>query len=499
MAFPFFLAILASLQNKLKILFFAQIISFKEKRNCIFLFVFSFLFFLSGNSQVKPRIINDITALNPVEVDSILIPLTTEEIANAVKNCKGPISIGGGKYSQGGQTMEEKSLHIDMRGFNKVLNFSKENKEITVQAGIIWRKVLEYIDTFDLSVRIMQTYANFTVGGSLSVNVHGRYVGEGPLILSVKQFNIILADGSLLRASRQENSELFYSAIGGYGGLGVITEVTLYLTDNCKVMRTDKMMKIKNYKNFFFEKIKSDSLAIFHNADIYPRRYKKVRAITYTKTNEKLTETNRLKPLGSKYRFHRFAFRVISGFPGGKWIRKSIFDPLVNLGNPVEWRNFEAGYEVKELEPKSRKKSTYVLQEYFVPVNEFDKFYPEMKKVFRKHHVNVMNVSIRYAKKDPGSLLAWAKQDVFAFVVYYKQGTREKDRGRVREWTKELVDVALSCKGSYYLPYQIHASAEQFAAAYPNAKKFFELKKKLDPQNKFRNKLWDAYYNVKEN
>ena len=34
------------------------------------------------------------------------------------------------------------------------------------------------------------------------------------------------------------------------------------------------------------------------------------------------------------------------------------------------------------------------------------------------------------------------------------------------------------------LPYQIHASREQF----------FALKKRLDPSNKFRNKLWDAYY-----
>jgi len=32
----------------------------------------------------------------------------------------------------------------------------------------------------------MQSYANFTVGGSLSVNVHGRYVNQGPLILSVE-------------------------------------------------------------------------------------------------------------------------------------------------------------------------------------------------------------------------------------------------------------------------------------------------------------------------
>ena len=38
----------------------------------------------------------------------------------------------------------------------------------------------------------MQTYANFTVGGALSVNCHGRYIGLGAVILSVKSLEVIL-------------------------------------------------------------------------------------------------------------------------------------------------------------------------------------------------------------------------------------------------------------------------------------------------------------------
>ena len=40
-----------------------------------------------------------------------------------------------------------------------------------MQAGIRWCDIQEFVDPHDLSVKIMQTYANFTVGGSLSVNV----------------------------------------------------------------------------------------------------------------------------------------------------------------------------------------------------------------------------------------------------------------------------------------------------------------------------------------
>ena len=54
--------------------------------------------------------------------------------------------------------------------------------------------------------------------------------------------------------------------------------------------------------------------------------------------------------------------------------------------------------------------------------------------------------------------------------------------------------AAVSFEGTYYLPYQIHATRAQFHAAYPNVERLFELKRVLDPDYKFRNKLWDAYY-----
>jgi hypothetical protein len=105
-----------------------------------------------------------------------------------------------------------------------------------------------------------------------------------------------------------------------------------------------------------------------------------------------------------------------------------------------------------------------------------------------------MNVSIRHAKTDSLSTMAWARTEVFAFVVYYKQGVTLKDREQVKVWTRELIDEALSVQGSYYLPYQIYATPQQFGKAYPNTQLFFKTKQKYDPNYKFRNSLFDAYY-----
>src|SRR6202042_220225 len=72
------------------------------------------------------------------------------------------------------------------------------------------------------------------------------------------------------------------------------------------------------------------------------------------------------------------------------------------------------------------------------------------------------------------------------------------EKNRVSVWTRELIDAVISCGGCYYLPYQAHATPEQFHAAYPGARKLFELKAKLDPQFRFRNVIWDTYYQPKK-
>ena len=191
----------------------------------------------SYDQTIPDKRVNDVTAINPIQVGRTIQPTTTEEIVEAIKTTEGPISIGGGRFSMGGQIGYENSLHIDMRKFNKVLHLDTINKQVTVQAGIVWRDLQRVIDPHDLSIKIMQTYANFTVGGSVSVNCHGRYIGHGPIVSSVLELKVITASGDVIIANRNENQDVFAAAVGGYGGIGVIAEVTLQLADNVKVER----------------------------------------------------------------------------------------------------------------------------------------------------------------------------------------------------------------------------------------------------------------------
>ncbi len=441
------------------------------------------------------RVVDDVTQINPTIVSKVEVPNTIEELQAIIKQSERPISIGGGRFSMGGQTASPDSLHIDMRKLNRILDFSAKEKRIKVEAGTRWCDLQAFVDAHHLSVKIMQTYANFTVGGSLSVNVHGRYIGLGPLILSVRSLDIMLANGERMTVSRENNSELFFACVGCYNAIAVIVAAEFDLEENVAVLRVDKKMKREEYGDYFKQNVRDNKEVVFHNGDLYPPAYKNVRGVSWVKTDKKPTVKTRLMPLAAAYPIERYFVGAFSRSSFGKWRREFIIDPLLVYSRRViHWRNYEAGYDVAELEPSSRRKSTYVLQEYFAPVARFDDFVPVMAEIFTRHRANVINVSIRHALPDSGSLMAWAREEVFAFVVWYKQGTTDADKNKVGEWTRELIDAATAVGGAYYLPYQPHATADQFHRAYPNAKKLFELKARLDPQFKFRNILWNKYY-----
>ena len=253
-------------------------------------------------------------------------------------------------------------------------------------------------------------------------------------------------------------------------------------------------MPITTYRQYFFDHIRGQAVPVFHSANIFPGDYSVVRAVTFFETDDPVTVGDRLMPRSQSYRLNRIAFWVESEWPFGKWIHQYLFDPIYFADEAVTWRNYEASRDVAELEPASRTTSTYLLQEYFVPVERFDEFVPEMRRVLQTHDVNVVNVSIRHSTQDSRSLLAWARAEVFAFVVYYKQRTDERALTEAGVWTRELIDAALSVAGSYYLPYQLYATEAEFRHAYPRAAESFALKQQLDPTNKFRNELLDKYY-----
>ena len=438
-------------------------------------------------------LVPNITGLYPVEVARVATPASTEEVAREVLQWPGKIAVGGGRYSMGGQTAVVMGLHLDMRRMNKLVKLDRTHRVARVQAGMAWRDLQEFLDPLGLAVQTMQSYANFTVGGTVSVNGHGRYVGNGPVGNSVRALQLVLADGSITEVSRSAHPALFRAAIGGYGAIGVMTEVELDLTVNCRIERVATPVALEAYPGYFARSVLGRKDCVLHNADLLPPRFDAPVAVSWNQTGKPLTEQARLSPRGQVSGTNQNMIFAMTELPGGALLYRDIVHPLLRAQPAVKWRNHEASLDVAELEPRTRAISTYVLQEYFIPMRHFARYARQMAEVIRKHGVEVLNVSVRHSPADPVALLPWAKEEVFSFVVYYKQRTNAGARQRIGDWTREMIDTALRFEGRYYLPYQLHATQAQFDKAYPEAAQLRVLKRAVDPAGKFSNELWRKY------
>ena len=140
------------------------------------------------------------------------------------------------------------------------------------------------------------------------------------------------------------------------------------------------------------------------------------------------------------------------------------------------------------------KYNTDILQEYFIPTDQFLTFAQALEEIAKEEKINLLNVTIRYVPKDTLSLLPYAKEDSFAFVLYVTQGLSEKKQEQATQWTRELIDAALACRGTYYLPYQLYATKDQLQKAYPEVPLLLEAKKLYDPQGLFTNTFFQTYF-----
>lgn len=427
-----------------------------------------------------------------------ILPSNVSEIMDIVTSNK-KISLVGANKSQGGQTIYPGSIRLNLSKLNKLINLDVKAKKVTVQSGMTWSQLQQVINPYGLSIKAMQSYKDFSIGGSLSVNVHGRDVTNNPLIKSVDSFKIIMHDGQILHASRTENSQLFSLVIGGYGLFGIVTEVTLNLTDDVILERSLNVLNSKDFVSFFYDNIKFDPTVHFYSVRFSMDKKNfmdKALVLTYKKSNKDkchLFNLNSDFSLKSKTlnSLSKKAFKSMSKSLFVKNIRFSLESVFFKFKKYVSRNNF-MNVSLKGL-PEEDSKNIYILQEYFIPYSNVNKFIDCLKTITNTFAINILNITARHVNADKESFLAYSPVESCAFVLYIHVNKNDEYYSQIQKYTTNLIDAALSLNGIYYLPYQLLASKEQLNSAYPQFKEFVSLKKQYDPNEIFVNNLYNFY------
>ena len=138
-------------------------------------------------------------------------------------------------------------------------------------------------------------------------------------------------------------------------------------------------------------------------------------------------------------------------------------------------------------------RDTDILQEYFIPRGKMPEFVDGLRATVRRTGANLLNVTVRIVEKDEVTALPYAKEDMFAFVLYFNQRLNEQDSKVLRRTTVDLIDLAIGLDGRFYLPYQLYYSPEQLHTSYPEIASFFSTKKKYDAIGLFSNTFYEKY------
>lgn len=427
-------------------------------------------------------------------------PSTLYELERLVKNAYAQghkISIVGSGKSQGGQTTSSHSsfLRISLAKLNKVLELDKNQKTVTVQAGILWKDLIEYLAPNSLALRGMQSYSDFSVGGSVSVNAHGRDFHAAPLIKTIVSFKLLQYDGTIITVSRQENKELFGLAIGGYGLFGIITQVTLSLTSDCLLTRKTASLASKDLGDYFQRYLKNNPAVELYSARFSVGKndlLEKVLLIWYEKASIQTPRNLTLKRRSTVRNFFaRQAFKTMRFFPKLKNHRYDL-ETYMFSGQEIISRNTFMNEPLSGL-PDNTKRNRYILQEYFIPYEHLTEFISSLRQALLRYDINILNITARHINQDHESMLSFAPQECCSLVLYCALKNKESSYERLSTCTRKLIDRALSLKGTYYLPYQLLGTYEQLEKAYPAFKTFSTLKKKYDPQELFSNTLYERY------
>lgn len=441
----------------------------------------------------------DVGRLMKAKVRKIVRINTTEDVARALEEARRrglKVSVAGTNHSQGGQSFYEGAIVLDMKSYNKVLDLDVERRVIRVQSGATWADVQEYANPHGLAVRTMQSSNVFSIGGSLSANVHGRDTREGPLIDSVESFRLMLADGSIRNVSRSENAELFPLVIGGFGLFGVILDADIRLTDNEVYRERTVHVDYRAFPDYVRTEIlaKGDVALTLGRLSAAPDSLLSEMYVTrYEKTDVPVSAALARLAEERNVEVNRFVFGLSRKFDWGKsffWdAQRSVY---AKQNGMLLTRNNAMRPPIEFLEYRDAQK-TDLLQEYFVPLDRFVPFVDGMREIVRSEELNLMNVTVRYVPQNEEAMLSYARQESLALVLLINSKRSARDVAKLEAATRRLVDLALEQGGSYYLTYQLFPTREQFAKAYPQAEAFFQWKRKWDPELRFMNEFYARY------
>jgi L-gulono-1,4-lactone dehydrogenase len=156
-------------------------------------------------------------------------PETEDELLEIIAGHR-KIRLVGAAHSWNEICLTDEAL-VNPDNYAKILRLDKKQKRVTAQAGIRLSKLNELLDREGLALENLGSIAAQTLAGAVATGTHGTGKDFQILGSQIIEFSLLKANGEKIHISRETDPELFNAANLSLGCLGVVSEVTLQVTD----------------------------------------------------------------------------------------------------------------------------------------------------------------------------------------------------------------------------------------------------------------------------
>jgi L-gulonolactone oxidase len=160
-------------------------------------------------------------------------PENPEEIAEIVRDARAdgrtvkPVGSGHSFNTAAATT----GTRLDLSSLSGVRSAEATSRLVRVAGGTPLRVLNIELARHRLAMPNLGDVDDQTITGALATGTHGTGRSHGCLSTFVTELQVVTGTGDVVRCSRESDPDLFSAALVGLGAVGVVTEVTLQVTD----------------------------------------------------------------------------------------------------------------------------------------------------------------------------------------------------------------------------------------------------------------------------
>lgn len=372
------------------------------------------------------------------------------------------------------------ALNVLQTGYiSHFIEFDKVTGELTAEAGITLREILEVIVPSGWFLPVTPGTSYVTLGGAIASDVHGKnHHSAGTFGQHVESLSILLGTGEVVTTSTQHHADLFHATCSGMGLTGIIISATIQLLPIRSSLISQKTIKA--------DCIEAACEAFERNSDA-----------TYSVAW--IDCLSKGKSLGrSVIMLGEHAEQGGLEFDIRQKVSVPFSTPSAIL-NSVTMKAFNTAYWYKAKHSVSQ---TVSLIPYFYPldaVGEWNRLYGEKGFVQFQCVVpkldgvaNMRRLLIEISNSGEGSFLAVLKQfgtgneNLLSFPIEgYTLALDFKSSETAIKTVKKLEGMVVEMGGRLYLTKDAVMQESTFKATYPNWEKFEAVREKYGAIGKF--------------